>query len=212
MTSTDSDASSVNTGLRPAALLAGRSLPGGWTVLNRLPRGPDSSGGNFSIPYVVERTAHARTEMGFLKALDLTVASSLPMPMIDALGYLSQAYLFERNLVMRCSASRMKNVVVGVEADQVRVDHPNVAPILVEVPYIIFERADGDIRTLMGSMSSTFDEAWMFRTLHGVANGLRQLHQADISHQDVKPSNIMSFGHLAKLVLSRVDHCDLRDS
>jgi eukaryotic-like serine/threonine-protein kinase len=32
------------------------------------------------------------------------------------------------------------------------------------------------------------------RTLHHVSNGLRQLHGAEVAHQDVKPSNVMTFG------------------
>jgi serine/threonine protein kinase len=35
--------------------------------------------------------------------------------------------------------------------------------------------------------------------LHGIAKGLSQLHGAGISHQDLKPSNVMTFGVTAKV-------------
>jgi serine/threonine protein kinase len=61
------------------------------------------------------------------------------------------------------------------------------------VPYLIFEVADGgDVRSHL-SFSSTLESAWKLRSLHSVAVGLKQLHGIEVSHQDLKPSNVLLF-------------------
>jgi hypothetical protein len=137
----------------------------------------DATGDTFSKPYLVEgTTTDGRTETAFLKALDFTVVQSMGIPIADALQILTQACVFERDLVLRCSGPRMRNVVAGVDAGDVVAEDPRVNPILGSVPFIIFECAIGDVRSLMEERlsESLFDEAWAFRILHGTANGLRQ--------------------------------------
>lgn len=182
-------------GPKPAELLVGGLLDDGWRVVEKLPRSPDSTGGKHSVPYVVERESDP-TERAFLKALDFTVAFGMPAPLADCLRALTSAYIFERDLVMECAARRMSNVVVGITAGEVLIPASAVDPgyaILTSVPYIIFERADGDVRSKLATHGRSFDDAWTLRALHGIANGLRQLHSAGIDHQDVKPSNVMAF-------------------
>lgn len=180
---------------KPADLLEGLTLEGGWVVTRRLTRDPGATGSSFSSPYFVERHLDGMApEAAFLKALDLSSAFSMPMGVVDALQYLLNAYVHERDLVLRCAAARLGSVVVGIEAGEVIVSDPSVNPLLKSVPYLIFERADGDVRKIMNDRLTGIDDAWAFRVLHGVANGLRQLHQSGISHQDVKPSNVMNYG------------------
>jgi serine/threonine protein kinase len=180
---------------KPADLLEGLTLEGGWVVTQRLERDPGATGGSFSSAYFVERHVEGMPfEMAFLKALDLSAAFNMPMGVVDALQYLTNAFIHERDLVMKCAAERLGSVVVGIEAGEVIVSDPSVNPLLKSVPYLIFERADGDVRKIMNDRLVGIDDAWAFRVLHGVANGLRQLHQTGISHQDVKPSNVMSYG------------------
>jgi len=185
---------------KPAELLEGLELDGGWKVGAQIAPRACSTGGHFSVAYGVTRDqGHGAPEQAFLKALDFTSASKLGLPLADALQYLTNAYVFERDLVLRCAERRMRNVVVGVDAGQVRVDDGRIDPTFAEVPYIVFEQADGDVRDAVEERLSGFDDAWAFRILHGVANGLRQLHQEGITHQDLKPSNVMAFGHFAKV-------------
>jgi len=186
--------------MQPAGLLEGLTLDDGWRVVQRIDRTSGATGGSFSVPYLVERDREGTSpETAFLKALDFSAWHEMRIPFVDAMNILTEQYIFERDLVLRCAGVRMSNVVTGVAAGQVTVLDPAGAPDPIPVPYIIFERADGDIRKVMESKLLRFDEAWAFRVLHGVANGLRQLHQEGIAHQDLKPSNVMTFDNVAKV-------------
>lgn len=170
----------------PAQMLLGAELDGGWKVTRALSRPPGQTGGNFSYGYVVEGP-DARN--GFLKALDYSRALRSPDP-ARSLQTLTQAYNFERELLSRCRTRRLDRVVTAISDGTY--DVPNAGP-LARVQYIIFEQADGNART-NADASSKFDVAWSLRALHHVATGLWQLHSQGIAHQDLKPSNILTFG------------------
>lgn len=192
----------MNSGVKPSEALAGASLANGWQVVERHVRGPDATGGTFSDSYTVERSENGIVHRAFLKALDLTVASQMPGPLVDSLQILTSAYIFERDLVLRCAGKRMSNVVLAIDAGQYTVNPANIDPafsFINDVPYIIFERADGDVRGVIAAGTEIVDIAWKLRVLHGAANGLRQLHAEDIAHQDLKASNVMTFGDVGKL-------------
>ena len=186
---------------KPAEALIGLVLENDWTVERLIPRSDDATGGSFSIAYEVRRQNGTVDERAFLKALDFTVVAQMGMPIADRANLVTEAYVFERNLVLRCAGHGMSNVVRAFDAGQVTVDPGAVGPqyaFLTDVPYIIFEMADGDVRSVVAE-ERLFDHSWALRVLHGVANGLRQLHQAGIAHQDVKPSNVMTFGLVSKV-------------
>ncbi len=151
--------------------------------------------------YLVERVSAAGVEQGFCKALDFAsvrdIAKNNSIPIVDALQLLTAAYTFERDLVLDCAGIRMRNIVRGIAAGEYFVDDPTVDALLSSVPYIIFERADGDVRSQLAT--GDFDDSWRLRVLHGASNGLRQLHQSGIFHQDLKPSNVMTVGRMSKL-------------
>jgi serine/threonine protein kinase len=169
----------------PAEQLLGMKLDGDWHVVEKLPRKAGATGGTFSVGYIVERPDGSRA---FLKALDFSSALLSPDP-AGMLLILTQAYTFERDLLARCRARRLDRVVQAISDGTVRVD---ATPAGV-VQYLVFELADGDVRTQMHA-ARAFDEAWALRSLHHIATGLRQLHGQGIAHQDVKPSNVMVFG------------------
>lgn len=178
----------------PADMLVGRVTPSNWRVTRRLTSEPDDTGGNFSVPYVCERldaSGRPTGETAFLKALDYSRAQMMNMPVVDGLRILSEAFIWERDLVSACARARMKNVVVGLEAGAIDSGVP--APLLQSVDYIIFERAKGTVRREVDEVHA-FHIAWLLRIMHQTANGVRQLHQAGISHQDLKPSNVLTFG------------------
>ncbi|MEZ5220266.1 MAG: hypothetical protein R2743_02155 [Ilumatobacteraceae bacterium] len=186
---------------KPAELLEGALLADGWRVTQRLDRGADATGGTFSVPYLAERIVGATAEHAFCKALDFSnaprMAAEAGCSVIDAFKSLTDAYVFERDLVLHCAGRRMTNVIRALTAGEFTITEHNFDPIYATVPYIIFERADGDVRGKMAS--SAFDDAVKLRVLHGAANGLRQLHGAQVFHQDLKPSNVMLIGGSGKL-------------
>jgi len=184
--------------LTPAEKLEGMELPNAWTVTERILKRPGATGGHFSVGYKVR---HKDGLEAFLKALDLSDAFAADDPLRE-LQLLTETFNFERDLLERCKANNLKNVVTAIEEGSVTIDG-------LPVHYLIFEMADCDIRGYM-DMSGKLDVAWTLRMLHQVAVGLQQLHGIGIAHQDLKPSNILIFkGLLSKLAdLGRSAHPD----
>lgn len=166
----------------PAKRLSGVTLDHGWIVGNRMPITHDATGGNFSIPYTASRNGHTV----FLKAMDYTAALHEADP-AKALQSMTEAFIFERDLLNRCK--RLSRVVRMLDHGTYKAGHQ---PADV-VQYIIFEMADGDVRKMIRS-SNRFDLAWALRAMHQSTAALRQLHSIDIAHQDIKPSNLLTFG------------------
>ena len=75
-----------------------------------------------------------------------------------------------------------------LEHGEVRVDE---AGFLKDVPYLILELADGDIRAFQATLNA-FDAAWALRVIKHVIEGVEQLHSAQTAHQDLKPSNVLT--------------------
>ena len=173
-------------GLVPAQMLTGAVLDGGWHVVSPITRTTDDTGGYFSCGYWVEAPDGRK---GFLKALDYSKAFETSDP-ARALQSLTAAYNFERTMLGRCQVSRLDRVVTAISDGTHEV--PGAGQ-LSRVQYIIFERADGNVRA-HADTTRQFDLAWSLRSLHHVATGLLQLHGQGIAHQDLKPSNVLVFG------------------
>lgn len=198
--------------VRPAQALVGVSLEDGWSVIELFPVSSGATGSTFSVSYRVERQRPDGTaEEAFLKALDLGRLVQAGHRLIDVIEHGVGAYRHERDVVLRCSDGRMSNVVRGIGAGQVDVpveQFDRSFEALGTVPYLILEKADGDVRAAIEGRGAAFDEAWSLRVLHGVANGIRQLHRVGISHQDLKPSNVMTFGGTIAKVGDLGQACD----
>lgn len=168
---------------RPAAMLEGIELDDGWLVGRRLPPDRWASGGLYSFGYEV---SHPRFGDAFLKALDYSEALAAP-DVPAALKRLTEAYVHERELLERCRAANLSKVILALSHGQVTLPGQ-----IIPVSYLIFERADGDVRGQFAVMEA-FDLAWVMRVLHGTAVGIQQLHGQGIAHQDLKPSNLVNF-------------------
>ena len=182
----------------PADALAGMQLDEGWQVGNRIARVPGATGGHFSVCYEVTNASMGTNHplrTGILKAFDYSSAADEADP-LRSLEIMAAEFNFERDIVQHCNSKKMRHVVVGLADGEVILN--GYGPLLNRVPYIILEAADGDIRSTMQFMAN-IDLAWIFQTLHNVANGLRTLHQSNIIHQDIKPSNILDFGTARKV-------------
>lgn len=173
----------------PAAHLEGRDLGNGWSVGARITRDPGASGGQFSVSYAV---THQDGRRAFMKALNFQAAATGPGAVVDRLNRFTSAYIFERDLLADCRDRRMSRVIRMIEHGQVNV--PDAGAFLSEVPYLIFELAEGDIRAFQ-ARTAGFDCAWAFRVMKHTLEGVEQLHGAHTAHQDLKPSNVLTQEH-----------------
>lgn len=164
-----------------AQKLEGFTLENGWNVKSLVPKGIDHTGGNFSSGYIVESPDG---EQAFLKALDYQrFITGDPPGSVDLIKKLTEAFIFERDLLRQCRNNKLKRVIKSI-ADGELV-HEGTA-----IPYIIFELAKDDVRSFTNRIMS-LELAWILRTMHGVAAAVEEIHRNGICHQDLKPSNVL---------------------
>ena len=167
-------------------MLLDMELDNDWKVENLSEKHPKGTGGVFSVGYNVK---NKDGRVGFLKALDFSSAVNAKNSALVIEAMIS-AYNFERRLLERCKTEHLSRVVVPIDSGEVNVE--GFIGIGSKVYYIIFEKADGDIRSFDEKWTN-FDLAFILRSLHHTAVGLNQLHSRSIAHQDIKPSNILIF-------------------
>ncbi|PBJ09893.1 protein kinase [Pseudomonas sp. ACN5] len=186
----------------PATRLEGLELSDGWVVeellaVGRASKNEDSTGGTFSVSYRVRRG----DAVAFLKALDLdsVIKDDGDNDFLDSINRATQAFGDERQLNELCAKSRMRQVVTILGHGSVKVDR-KPEDHMPRVAYLILELADcGDVRSHI-KQASTDDYAKKFSYLKDVLLGIGQLHEEDISHQDLKPSNVMVFSRFGAKV------------
>ncbi len=174
-----------------AESLEGRTLKGGWLVKRKIPSNGDNSqltGGNFSVGYEIERDG----QTAFLKALDFSRAfATSPKDPATAMHRMTAAFNFEKSILETCRNARIRKVVKLLDQGVETVVEVNE---LNQTQYLIFEWAESDIRKKTVN-SKILDHAWALKCMHGITSGLYHLHQKQIIHQDIKPSNILIFGN-----------------
>jgi serine/threonine protein kinase len=177
--------------------LLGRTLATGWDVIEKCSRNENATGGTFSSCYKVKKNGDPKSSVFFLKAFDFDNffhPSTPGISVMDMIGEMTNAFRYERDISEFCKNKHVTKVVLVKDSGEELVDGFSI-PI---VPYLIFELADCDVRHMLTSYDNT-DLAWKFHSLHSVAVGLKQLHQHLISHQDIKPSNILVYRSDSKI-------------
>lgn len=180
----------------PAELLNGHVI-NGWHVDEPLQTFQGQTGGFFSRGYIVSKDG----KKAFLKAMDLHAAIKKGLKEVEKT---TRQYNFERELHALCRDSRLSNIVRLIDDGEYQV---GALPAGLEasfntVYYLIFEWADGgDIRREM-AFDGAKSDSWKSFVLHQIAVALTQLHKIDVAHQDLKPSNVLSFKTAKKYKLS----------
>lgn len=170
----------------PSQSLQGKELSGGWVVGEMIDPSQVGTGGNFCTQYSVEKKGRS----AFMKALDFSRINHSERPWTEELQRCLEEYHFEKDLYEKCAGKRMSRVVVPLAHGFVESGVPSI---FSEVPYIIFEVAEcGDLRKAQFDRGG-LDAVWALSMLYGASLGVFQLHQAEIAHQDLKPSNILVF-------------------
>lgn len=164
--------------------LEGLRLQNGWTVGALHPKQANQTGGYFSECYAC---IHDDGRVGHFKAIDLHHALN-ELDLFSALAQLADAAQHEQILLEACK--RMDKVITLLAADTIRDLHGT--RLVIPIPYLIFERADGNLRGIVFGRIRPSHE-WCLGILHQVATALMQLHRANIAHQDLKHSNVLHF-------------------
>lgn len=167
-----------------ASKLMGLTLDGGFRVVEQLTDQP-SSGGMFSVPYIVE---DGKGKRHFLKAFDFSEAFEPGKDVISELRRLTSAYEHERDILEHCKNRRLSGVVLAITHGYVHI--AGMSRSEGTVYYLIFELADSDMRRQV-DLSKRLDPIWSLKVLDDVCLGLWQVHREAIAHQDLKPSNVL---------------------
>ncbi|MDR1981933.1 MAG: protein kinase [Tannerellaceae bacterium] len=176
--------------------LLGMTLKTGWTVIEKITKTANSTGSVFSVCYKVKKD----NEVCFLKAFNFTPFFQLSeqsnpgRSIIDVMSDMITAYKYERDLSEHCKNKHVTKVAFVIDAGEETLNNFSINI----VPYLIFELADGDVRSKI-AFSNKLDFAWKLHSLHDIAVGLQQLHKVNVSHQDLKPSNILVFHRESRL-------------
>jgi len=176
----------IKTSENAAEALEGRTLKNGWRVTEKIGKTEDATGGFFSICYIVTK----ENKKAFMKALNFIAFFQLfpGKSVIEVISEQTNAFQFEKELLLRCKNNRLSKVSMILDEGEENVD----GFIIPNVPYLIFEMADGDIRSQM-KFTKELEVSWKLKSLHDVAVGLWQLHGIKIGHQDLKPSNVLIY-------------------
>jgi serine/threonine protein kinase len=130
---------------------------------------------------------------GFLKAFDYSDANkSSDQRPSELIRNITNSFEYERKILIECSVNGLNNVVRYLDSGGIEVNHSIKYP---RVEYLILEHADeGDIRvSLKNEYGSSL--AWKLRSLHQITKSVSQLHRIFIAHQDIKPSNVVTFDY-----------------
>lgn len=169
----------------PSTALEGMVTDSGW-IIGKMISTNSGTGGNFCTRYTAKSP---EGKIGFLKAMDLSKVASKPL---EEMKRTIDEYLFEQNVLKMCKDKKLTRVVTPLDSGEI-LSNRGIAP-FNRVFYIIFELAEGDLRAQFINNGIT---SWtkLFKSLHHVAVGIKQLHQVGIAHQDIKPSNVLCFNN-----------------
>jgi serine/threonine protein kinase len=162
-----------------------------WEVMERISQDPTLTPGVFSVGY---RVVSEHGEEGFLKASDISMASSSPDP-VQAMLDATTAHQFERSILDHCRGNRLDKIVTAVDFGSIGLIYGGSQDIVF---YIVFELAKGDLREFV-LVQSVNDLLWHITAIHNLTIAINQLHTSGIYHNDFKPGNALVFDNTEKV-------------
>lgn len=124
-----------------------------------------------------------------MKVSDIGLTTNEDFSMFDRMQGAMEAYKFERDILEHCRGNNMDRVVTAIDyGEAIRVFEGAREPIF----FLIFELANCDARVHIDRQKQ-FDLAWCLNALHDLAVAIRQLHSGEVSHNDIKPANLLVF-------------------
>jgi serine/threonine protein kinase len=157
-----------------------------WKVLKKVELSPDRSVANYSVGYVVEGE---RGRRAFMKASDPDLVTDQSGGLLERLRATVLAHGFERQILEHCRGNNMDRIVVAIDYGDCMIDVENVRQ---PVFFLVFELAQCDMRVQVDRLNR-FDLAWSLNVLHNLAVAIQQLHSGQVTHNDIKPSNLLVF-------------------
>lgn len=157
-------------------IVVGQELDGGWQVLEPRRIEHDRAGANRT--YIAK---HPDGRTAFVKVLDPRALGSLELLELQV-----QQFRYEKEILEKCGQRNMRRVVRALTSGELHIE--GRLPIVLR--YLVFEWADSDVRS-QTDLDERVHVAASLRWLHHVATGLQELHFSSISHQDVRPANVL---------------------
>lgn len=165
----------------PASKLIGTKLLENWTVESRVSRDHSHSGFARSCCY---KALDTQGRPAFVKAYDFRHEDVNASP--DKLEEMLREFNHERRVHERCRDLRLNRVTTIYGSGKLIVDGD-------AVHFLVCEWADQSLRDTHPPGDQSILACERLLSLRNVAAGLAQLHGAGVAHQDVKPSNAMTF-------------------
>lgn len=167
--------------------LKGKKTGSDWEVIESL-TAPISIRAAPSQSHVYSVRNVASGEIAFLKVADIDMFGS-DESMLVRLKAVLMHHEFEAHVSDHCRGNNMDHVCLAIDHGEamIEVDGTREA-----VFYLIFEMADGDIRDQIFT-AAQWTVQRKFQLLHQVAVGLSQLHAVKVSHNDMKPPNVLAY-------------------
>ncbi|MEA1835172.1 hypothetical protein U8607_24095 [Methylobacterium durans] len=124
-----------------------------------------------------------------MKASDLGLLTDENASFFERMTVALQAHKFEREILEHCRGNNMDRVVVALDYGDAPVEYDGARD---GVFYLVFEIARCDVRVQVDQLKR-FNLAWGLTALHDLAVAIQQLHRGKVSHNDIKPSNLLVF-------------------